>query len=485
VLAEIRDLYGDVVAEDDARPADGQVFGMRTMPSLLAGDWACFFGEVGDADETVGARRARRDRRRRAAVGAAACGSPGGRGAAEPTAAASSGRRYGAAHAEAAGLVAGWMREAGLEVGRDATGNLIGVWPGREPGLPPSPSARTSTPCRTAAPSTAPWACWRRSRRCSRWRARRAPAPPAGGGRVRRRGGQQLRHRRPLGPAVDRRDPAGALRRRSSTATAAASTPTSRPSTVPGVPRVARPALAAYLEAHVEQGPVLDGEGGAGRGGRGDRRHLAHHGALRRRGQPRRHHPDAPAPRRAVGRGRARARGARPGLAPSDRAVATVGVFEVAPGATNVIPGARCCASSCAPRRGAPDATCAPRSSGLARACAERHGLEVTLDALAPRARGADGPALVRATRGALADAGLPVRTMPSWAGHDAKVLARRLPVGMVFVPSVGGVSHAPNEETPPRALRDAAELLLHAARRVDAALDAPPAPGGPDDRSA
>lgn len=44
-LAEIRDLYGNVL-EDVVAPADGQVFGMRTMPSCLPGDWACFFGEV-------------------------------------------------------------------------------------------------------------------------------------------------------------------------------------------------------------------------------------------------------------------------------------------------------------------------------------------------------------------------------------------------------------------------------------------------------
>ena len=44
-LAEIRDLYGNVL-EDVVAPADGQIFGMRTMPACLPGDWACFFGEV-------------------------------------------------------------------------------------------------------------------------------------------------------------------------------------------------------------------------------------------------------------------------------------------------------------------------------------------------------------------------------------------------------------------------------------------------------
>lgn len=45
VIAEIRDLYGNVLEEVTA-PTDGQIFGMRTMPACLAGDWACFFAEV-------------------------------------------------------------------------------------------------------------------------------------------------------------------------------------------------------------------------------------------------------------------------------------------------------------------------------------------------------------------------------------------------------------------------------------------------------
>lgn len=49
LLAEIRDVYGNVLEEVRA-PTDGQIFGMRTMPACLPGDWACFFAEV---QETV------------------------------------------------------------------------------------------------------------------------------------------------------------------------------------------------------------------------------------------------------------------------------------------------------------------------------------------------------------------------------------------------------------------------------------------------
>jgi N-carbamoyl-L-amino-acid hydrolase len=39
---------------------------------------------------------------------------------------------------------------------------------------------------------------------------------------------------------------------------------------------------------------------------------------------------------------------------------------------------------------------------------------------------------------------------MPSGAGHDAQILARRGPAGMLFVPSIGGISHHWREDTKP-----------------------------------
>lgn len=42
-----------------------------------------------------------------------------------------------------------------------------------------------------------------------------------------------------------------------------------------------------------------------------------------------------------------------------------------------------------------------------------------------------------------------PVR-MPSWAGHDSMMLGKRFPAGVIFIPSAGGISHAPEEHTKP-----------------------------------
>ena len=48
LLGEIFNLYGDVVGEVRA-PCAGVVFGLRSRPSVMAGEWCCFFGII---DET-------------------------------------------------------------------------------------------------------------------------------------------------------------------------------------------------------------------------------------------------------------------------------------------------------------------------------------------------------------------------------------------------------------------------------------------------
>lgn len=57
----------------------------------------------------------------------------------------------------------------------------------------------------------------------------------------------------------------------------------------------------------------------------------------------------------------------------------------------------------------------------------------------------------------------IPHRVMPSGAGHDAMIVARRVPAGMLFIPSRGGVSHAPEEFTEFRHLAGAVAVLHEA----------------------
>jgi N-carbamoyl-L-amino-acid hydrolase len=59
------------------------------------------------------------------------------------------------------------------------------------------------------------------------------------------------------------------------------------------------------------------------------------------------------------------------------------------------------------------------------------------------------------------------VRRMPSGAGHDAQMLARVCPTGMVFVPSRGGVSHNPAEHTDPADLAAGTQVLADVLVRL------------------
>jgi N-carbamoyl-L-amino-acid hydrolase len=72
--------------------------------------------------------------------------------------------------------------------------------------------------------------------------------------------------------------------------------------------------------------------------------------------------------------------------------------------------------------------------------------------------------ALVEATAHELA---LPCRRLPSGAGHDAQMMARICPASMIFVPSVGGLSHNVNELTLPEHLGAGANVLLHAVMKL------------------
>jgi beta-ureidopropionase / N-carbamoyl-L-amino-acid hydrolase len=56
---------------------------------------------------------------------------------------------------------------------------------------------------------------------------------------------------------------------------------------------------------------------------------------------------------------------------------------------------------------------------------------------------------------------------MPSGAGHDAQVLATIMPAGMLFVPSIGGISHHWNENTADSDIVTGAQVFVEACRRL------------------
>lgn len=63
---------------------------------------------------------------------------------------------------------------------------------------------------------------------------------------------------------------------------------------------------------------------------------------------------------------------------------------------------------------------------------------------------------------------GFSTKSMPSGAGHDAQEIARIGPVGMIFIPSIGGISHAPKEFSRPQDIENGANVLLQTVLAVD-----------------
>jgi len=66
---------------------------------------------------------------------------------------------------------------------------------------------------------------------------------------------------------------------------------------------------------------------------------------------------------------------------------------------------------------------------------------------------------------------GLTTKQMPSGAGHDAQDMARIGPAGMIFIPSIGGISHSPKEFSRSKDIENGANVLLGAVMKLDGSV--------------
>jgi allantoate deiminase len=222
--------------------------------------------------------------------------------------------------------------------------------------------------------------------------------------------------------------------------------------------------LAAFLEMHIEQGPLLESEGldigvvTSIVGLRGYRVHLygqANHAgttpmSLRR---------DALAgAARVVLELREFAR-SRPDV------TANVGKIAVEPGGANVVPGVADFTIDV--RATTPDAVeeLDRVVERIVAQVAEEERLEFGLEptfSLDPLEL--DATMVDTVERAAVAE-GARWRRMPSGAGHDAMLVGRHVPTGMIFVPSRDGISHSPEEYTSPDQLELGTRVLAAALR--------------------
>jgi allantoate deiminase len=131
-------------------------------------------------------------------------------------------------------------------------------------------------------------------------------------------------------------------------------------------------------------------------------------------------------------------------------AVATVGNLNVSPGVANVIPGSA--KASLDVRHAADDVrhSLVKRLLQCADQIAVGRCLTVTWQQHLDQAAVRMDHALVELLERAVMSTGRAVHRMPSGAGHDAMIVARRMPTAMLFLRSPGGISHHPDETVLP-----------------------------------
>src|SRR5579862_2254164 len=133
------------------------------------------------------------------------------------------------------------------------------------------------------------------------------------------------------------------------------------------------------------------------------------------------------------------------------RQVATVGRIRAEPGAPNVIPGKVVLSVEVRDLDAARIAAVFERIGVRAEAIAKARGVSIEFkDLEATAAPAVTDQRIQRIIDKAARLLALTTLAMPSGAGHDAQDIARIAPIGMIFVPSVGGISHSPREYAAP-----------------------------------
>jgi ureidoglycolate amidohydrolase len=225
---------------------------------------------------------------------------------------------------------------------------------------------------------------------------------------------------------------------------------------------------AAFVELHIEQGPLLEAEGLP----IGVVRAIAAPATLHLRLIGQGGHAGAVL---MLERRDALLAGAEVALAVeaaalatgSSHTVATTGIFQIEPGAVNAIPAVATLGIDVR------DITAEPRDHALAaiRAaveaiCARRH-ITAELSLLNADPPATCDPGVVEAIIKVCEDLGLARQLMVSRAYHDSLFMSRLCPTAMIFIPCRGGVSHRPDEYVEPEYILEGVAVLAHTLARL------------------
>jgi allantoate deiminase len=382
-----------------------------------------------------------------------------------------------AKHREAGELIASWMREAGMQASFDPMGNVVGRYEGIAGG---APVLLTGSHMDTVVDAgkydgifgiLSPIACVRELHAQGK-RLRCALEIVAFGDEEGVRFGVTFLGSRALAGRFDSRnldakDSEGVTLREAMVAFGG------DPDAIPALAR--DPAkVVAFVESHIEQGPVLLDEGcavGVVTAIAGVTRVrvrvtgvAGHAGTVP---MPARRDALAAAAEMALAVERLCA--ARP-----DELVGTVGRFGVSGGgAINVIPGAAEFTVDLRSGRDASRRGAATVLEGECRAIAARRKVGLEWDAFFELDGAPCDAALQAVLAESIAAKGIDVRFLRSGAGHDAMEFASRVPTAMLFVRcGNGGISHNPREIMTAEDAQIATEVLLDTFQRLDVALN-------------
>ena len=229
------------------------------------------------------------------------------------------------------------------------------------------------------------------------------------------------------------------------------------------VPPARRDGIAAYFEAHIEQGPVLENADtviGVVTAALGQRWYDVVLTGVEAHAGP----TPMPLRRDALLAASDVVRAVNDiALAHAPNARGTVGWMDVFPNSRNVIPGR---VRLTVDLRAADDATLTAMDAALRSAVAEaarRGGVSAEIEQVVYFAPQPFAAPLVDAVREGAQAFGLSAMDVVSGAGHDAVYMARVAPAAMIFVPCKDGISHNEIEDAQPAHLEAGCNVLLHA----------------------
>ena len=150
------------------------------------------------------------------------------------------------------------------------------------------------------------------------------------------------------------------------------------------------------------------------------------------------------------------------------RQVGTVGKIQVSPNTPNVIPGKVVVSLELRDLDGNKVRTLHETIRRESEGIAQATGTTFRFDAISANEPALTDARVRRAVGETAQELSLTSVELPSGAGHDAQSIARIAPMGMIFVPSVGGISHSPKEYTHPADCVHGGNMLLNTILRLD-----------------